>query len=212
MRLGICGKYASAASICTSEAKSLSEVRTCHTFSKWAAQCMVLLRLQQRLRIRCLHLDNFWTERYLKTWKLKGSLHPRQQTAAGLTTIRFCGNSLLMLLWLWSVSSHLLSLCSSLYGWQKKKIPLLISSDSVWPRLLQEGRLAAWWGLRRLHGLMMERKRCHKHVQAKTPVGIKAGGHMTHVQTTEPHLYCCRWGADIKNEKKKGGGGSRSWQ
>lgn len=182
MRLGICGKARRATRISISWANSLSKVN-CLNCEKWAVKCM------HKAWVGGLHVSPtawFFTNVPTLTvhcvvWRwgqTEWQLHPSQQDQRraeegrtehlnpilknSLTTSRFCGNSLLMLLCLWSVSSHLLSPCSSYHGWQKK-IPFLIISDRAWPRL----------PLRRPHaGLVLlrpqgVRMKFHKHAQAK---------------------------------------------
>lgn len=90
---------------------------------------------QPCVSIRCFNFVWFWRSGRRVEWQL----HPPQQEQRrdwasqsnsgkktknnSLTTGRFCGNGSLMLLCLWSVSTHLLSPRSSPSGWQKKKSP-----------------------------------------------------------------------------------------
>lgn len=156
MRLGICGKATSAAWICISWAKSLSKVRSCRTLKNCSFFRAVTWRLELTDRQPFMwYLNAVWFEDQAEQSD-SCILHSRtehlnpivKKKKNSLTTVRFCGNGLLIVLCLWSVSSHLLSPCSS-PPWMTKKIPFLISSDRAWPRLPRDGCMVAWWGLLR---------------------------------------------------------------
>lgn len=192
MKLRICGKATSTVWISISWAKSLSglAIRLTPHFSD---EQLNIPQIQDGSWQQSASTSVCRSDSCILHSRSRGKTEHLNSTEAqnGLTTYRFCGSGLLMLLCLWFVISHLLSPCSSHNGWPK--IPFLISSDRAWPRLPQEGRMVAGWGLLRPKGFMVKRKRCHKHIQARMLTTIQ------HDTTWVPE--CCRlWSGDRKKE------------